>query len=164
MDYDEEEKQKQNFISKTNMFDFIKRFYERIKLKQIAVVAVIVTQALKRFVQSKYGLLLLDLIPLPWASFVGKLLIYLTKANEIVPELIETIIVAKGFVSKKINDEKASLQILTDHLSHMSEFEVNQFWRDYALLVLNALAGDGIIDDEERKQINDETYRKLLKK
>ena len=163
MDYEDEERQKQNFTL-NNMFDFIKKFYERIKLKQIAVVAVIVTQALKRFVQSKHALLILDLVPLPWASLAGKILGYLVKANELVPEIVKTIIVVKGFVDEKIEDEKVATQILADHLSHMTELEVNEFWRDYALLVMNALSNDGIIDDEERKQINDEVYRKLLKK
>lgn len=146
------------------MFTPLKRIYEKIKLKQVAVAAVIVTQALKRFVQSKHSLLILDLIPLPWASLVGKITRYLVLANELVPEITKQILVTKGFVQERIEDERTANQILSDRLAHLNEFEVKEFWRDYALLVMNALSNDGVIDDTERKLINDEVYNKLLKK
>ncbi|MDX5478420.1 MAG: hypothetical protein LPJ98_08170, partial [Cyclobacteriaceae bacterium] len=69
-------------------FDFFRRLYERAKLKNIAIAAVLISQALKRVVQSEIGLLVLEMAPLPWVNFIGKVIGWIGKANEVVPVVV----------------------------------------------------------------------------
>jgi hypothetical protein len=143
--------------------DFFKKIYQKIKLEQIAIVAVIVTQSLKRLVTSEFALIVLELAPLPWVSFITKILRYISKANEVLPVIIKNIVLAKGLLDNYTIDNQQLTDVLVKHLRGYSKEELNEFFQYFALQVSIALDNDGLIDDVERKDINDKVYQKLFK-
>lgn len=143
----------------------IKAFIERLKLKRIAIVAVIFTQALKRFIQSKHVEFVMEIAPLPWVNFLGKLLGYFKKAEVVIPSVVKGLVLAHGMLDEDTaTDDQITFMVLADHVRYFSEEDSAKFWQEYALAVMNALAGDGVVDDQERKAINDEAYKRLIKK
>ena len=145
------------------VFSWVKKVFEKIKLERIAIVSVIVTQSLKRLIQSEFALLVLEMAPIPWVNFISKVMGYITKANEIVPVIVKQIVVTKGILDEAIIEEKLAMDILIDHLKYYNKEDLDEFLAFFSLQVMNALAGDGIIDEEEKSQIIESAYQKLFK-
>lgn len=146
------------------ILDFAKKVYERLKLKNIAIASVLITQALKRVVQSEIGLLILDLAPIPWVNLIGKIFGWIGKANSVIPIVVREISIAKGLIGEiKQIDYKSEMDGLVQHLRVYSKEELNDFLAFFSLQIMNASAGDGIIDHEEKKQILEDSYKFLFK-
>ena len=143
---------------------WLKKIFERIKLKNIAIAAVLVTQTIKRIAQSEIGLIILDMAPLPWVNFIGKVLGWIAKTNEILPEVVRGIVLKEGILSEwESTDHKVTMQALINHLSNFSKDDLDKFLAFMALQIMDARAGDGVVDDEEKKQIMEESYKYLFK-
>jgi hypothetical protein len=143
---------------------WLKKIFERIKLKNIAIAAVLVTQTIKRIAQSEIGLLVLDMAPIPWVNFIGKVLGWIAKTNEILPEIVRGIVLKEGILSEwEATDHKYVMQSLIDHLSNFSKDDLDNFLAFMALQIMNARAGDGVVDEWEKKEIMEESYKYLFK-
>lgn len=146
------------------IFDWFRRTYERLKLKNIAIAAVLITQAIKRFANSEIGQLVIDMSLLKWPNFIGKVLGILYKTNEVLPMVVKSIVVSKGILDEAAaSDDKIAIAVLVDHLRYYSKKDLSEFSAFMALQILNARAGDGIIDEEEKKEIIEATYQFLFK-
>lgn len=144
---------------------WLKKKYELLKIKNIAIVAVMITQALKRIVQSELGLIVLDMVPLPWVSLIGKLLGLAKKVNEVLPQVVKAIVISKGILDQSSAGEyKTDMTALTDHLRLYSEKDLNDFLKFMSMEILKARFDDGIIDDNEKSEIIENTYQFLFKK
>lgn len=147
------------------MIKLFKRLFEKLRLEKIAIAAVLVAQALKRLVQSEITQLVIDLAPLPWVNFLSKVLGHLTKANEVLPQIVRGIVISKGMLDEETSkDHKIALLVLIDHLKNYSREELNEFIAFFALQIMNAQAGDGVISNEERAKIIEDSYQFLFKK
>lgn len=145
-------------------FNFLKRAYEKLKLKNIAITAVIVAQALKRAAQSEITLLILELAPLPWANFIGKIFGWINKANDVVPEIVKSIVVSKGILDSTDDlPANQAMGILIDHLRYYKKEDLNEFVKFFSLQIVNANY-DGVITEEEKDQIIEESYQFLFKR
>lgn len=143
--------------------DFFKRIYQKIKLEKIAIVSVIVTQALKRVINSEITLFLVEILPLPWANSIIKLFGYFKKLNVIAPKVIKTIVLTKGLIDTAEVNEKLAYDLLVDHVKYYTKEQQNEFYQLFALEISKALMNDNKIDDEEIKAINEKLYEKLFK-
>lgn len=144
--------------------NFLKRAYEKLKLKNIAITAVIVAQALKRAAQSEITLLILELAPLPWANFIGKIFGWINKANDVVPEIVKSIVVSKGILDSTDDlPANQAMAILIDHLRYYKKEDLNEFVKFFSVQIVNANY-DGVITDEEKDQIIEESYQFLFKR
>lgn len=143
--------------------DFFKRIYQKIKLEKIAIVSVIVTQALKRVINSEITLFLVEILPLPWANSIIKLFGYFKKLNVIAPKVIKTIVLTKGLIDTAEVNEKLAYDLLVDHVKYYTKEQQNEFYQLFALEISKALMNDNKIDDEEIKAINEKLYKKLFK-
>jgi len=166
MDYVEEEKRKLNYTinNMSKVVNYFKRIYEKLRLEKVAIASVIVTQALKRLVQSEFTLLVLELAPLPWVNFLSKIIGYINKANEVVPLIVKQIVVTKGILDTADVDDKLALNVLVDHLRYYNKEELGEFLQYFSLMIMNADDnGDGVVSDEERAKIIQDTYTRLFK-
>lgn len=146
------------------IFDWVRKAYEKFKLKNVAIAAVLISQALKRVVQSELGLLILDMAPIPWVSFIGKALGWISKANAAVPFVVKAIVVSKGILDESSSqDDKMALSVLIDHLKYYNKEELNEFIAFFSLQIINATADDGILDDQEKSEVMEEVYKFLFK-
>lgn len=147
------------------IFSWFRKQYELLQLKNIAIVAVMITQAIKRIVQSDLGQIVLDLIPLPWANILGKILGIAGKVNEILPKVVRGIVVTKGILDESLaEDDKLAMKVLTDHLSFYTDEDLNKFLKFMSMEILKARLNDGIVDDNEISEIIEKTYRFLFKR
>lgn len=146
------------------IFGSIKKFIQRAKLKNLALVAVIVSQSLKRIVRSELGSFVLDIIPIPWASLVGKILNWASKVEKVVPEVIKAISITKGILTEdQLSNDKLVMAVFIDHLRYYSHDQLNEFIKFFAIQIMNASSDDGIIDEEEKDQMVEEAYQFLFK-
>lgn len=134
--------------------------YLRFRLGNVVTVAVLVTQALKRFVDSDLGKFLTDLVPVPWLSLSVRLLALLTKAHTYVPEVSRKILVSHFLLTT--GQEEDALQLLTMHLRLKTKEERVIFWQEFCDALILAMA-DEVITPEELADIRQEFYHKLLK-
>lgn len=147
------------------MINWFKKQYELLQLKNIALVAVMITQAIKRIVQSEVGLIILDLVPLPWANLAGKILGISKKVNEVLPHVVSAIVVSKGLISEaESGDYKTALRTLTNHLVTYSDQDLNEFLKFMSMEILKARSNDGLVDDKEKSEIIENAYKFLFKK
>lgn len=148
----------------SKVIDFFKKIYERAKLKNIAITAVIIAQALKRAAQSEITLLVLELAPLPWANFIGKIFGWISKADAVVPEIVKSIVVSKGIIDKSDDlPANQAMAVLIDHLRYYKKDDLNGFIKFFSLQIVNANY-DGIITEEEKDQIIEDSYHFLFKR
>ena len=148
----------------SKVINFFKKIYERAKLKNIAITAVIVAQALKRAAQSEITLLILELAPLPWANFIGKIFGWINKANDVVPEIVKSIVVSKGILDKSDNlPANQAMSVLIDHLRYYKKEDLNEFVKFFSVQIINA-SYDGEITEEEKDKIIEESYQFLFKR
>ena len=144
---------------------WFKKQYELLQLKNVAIVAVMITQAIKRIVQSEVGLIILDLVPLPWANIAGKILGISKKVTEVLPHVVGGIVASKGLLDiTESKDYKLALKTLTDHLSNYSDKDLNEFLKFMSMQILNARSNDGLIDDNEKSEMIESAYQFLFKK
>ncbi len=143
----------------------IKSFFNKVRFESIAVTAVLVSQALKRMVQSDFVLLVAEMAPLPWVNLLSKIFQYIKKANEVVPLVAKNIIVTKGILDKidDADDKKLALRILADHLKFYKKDQLNEFLKYFSMEVMDALAGDNKITAEEKDKLVENVYTKLFK-
>lgn len=144
-----------------NTFQKVKKFYYRLKVQQIATAAVIVTQALKRMIDSNLFQMIGDFVPLPWLSFSTKVLSWIMKANEKVPAIANQILLADQVFQTMDSDDPVKLLVM--HLQAKKE-ETNSLGDYYRAFVLDlALAmDDGILTKEEWQQTLESHYQKLF--
>lgn len=146
------------------IFNWVRKTYEKFKLENVALASVIVVQALKRVAQSNFTLLLLELAPLSVVNVISKLLGYISKANDIVPKIAYNVVITKGIVEDTSIDPKLALEIFVDHLRYQRDKEAfSQSLRDFALDIVNTLQGDGVITDDEKRELIEKYYMKLFK-
>ena len=144
---------------------WIRKQYELLQLKNVAIVAVMITQSIKRIVQSELGLIILDLIPLPWANIVGKILGIAKKVNEVLPQVVRGIVISKGILDESTaSDDKLAMKVLVDHLHLYSEKDLNEFLKFMSMEIVRARSNDGLVDEQEKSEIIENTYRFLFKK
>lgn len=134
--------------------------YLRFRLGNVVTVAVLVTQALKRFVDSDLGKLLMDLVPVPWLSFSTRVLSLIMEANAHVPAVARKILVSHFLLTA--GEEQDAVQLLTIQLRMKTKEERVTFWQEFCDALITAMA-DEVITPEELAEIRQEFYEKLLK-
>lgn len=147
-----------NFFSKA--FQKVRAIYLRLKFEKIITVAILITQALKRFVESDLGTFLIDLTPIPWVKYTTKIIALITKASEVAPQISQKMLIGHAFVSDA--DEQDALQLLTIHLRLKTKEERATFWKEFCDALIEAMA-DHTITSEERAELREEFYHKLMK-
>lgn len=135
--------------------------YLRIRFGKVVIVAVMITQALKRFVESELGKFLLDMLPIPWLDLSSSIFGLLIKANTFVPKVAQEILLSHAFLDGA--NEQDALQLLTIHLRSKTKEERADFWKEF-YDKLTFYMSDGKISNEERDELRDEYYHKLFKK
>lgn len=144
-----------------NIFQKARALYLRIRFGKVVTVAVMITQALKRFVESELGKFLMDLVPIPWLDLSSSIFGLLVKANTYVPKVAREILIAHEFLDGAT--EQDALQLLTIHLRSKTKEERADFWKEF-YDKLTFYMSDGKISDEERAELREEYYHKLFKK
>lgn len=134
--------------------------YLRFRLGNVVTVAVLVTQALKRFVDSDLGKLLMDLVPVPWLSFSTRILSLMMEANTYVPAIARKLLASHFLLTS--GEEQNALQLLTIQLRLKTKEERAIFWQEFCDALIEAMA-DEVITPEELAEIRQEFYQKLLK-
>jgi len=147
------------------VISWFRKQYELLQLKNVAIVAVMITQSIKRVVQSDVGMIVLDLVPLPWANILGKILGIASKVNDVLPHVVRGIVISKGIIDHSSAwDYKIEMKALIDHLGMYSAEELNEFLKFMSMEILKAKSNDGIVDDNEKSEIIEKTYKFLFKK
>jgi len=142
---------------------WFKKTIAKIKVEQVAIAAVMITQAIKRLATSEIGLLILDLAPLPWTNFIGKVLGWLIKIDKSLPGVIRKVVVEKDMLDEENAQEyKVALTVLIDHLRDFEKEDLNEFVAFIALEIIEANT-DGKVTREEKKEIMEKSYKFLFK-
>lgn len=144
-----------------SIFQKARALYLRVRFGKVVTVAVMITQALKRFVESELGKFLLDLVPIPWLDLSASIFGILMKANDVVPKVAREILLSHAYIDGAT--EQDALQVLTIHLRSKTKEERADFWKEFYDRLTYYLS-DGKITDQERAELREEYYQKLFKK
>lgn len=146
------------------VISWIKKQYEKLRLKNVALVAVMITQSLKRFANSEFGLFIIEMLPAPWFGSISKLLGISRNINKILGQVVRGIVISKGILDQdNATDEKLALSVLADHLKHYNKDELNGFLKYMAIEIIKAHQNDNILSDEEIEEIMEKGYQYLFK-
>lgn len=141
-------------------FQKARALYLRFRIGNVVTVAVLITQALKRFVDSDLGKFLMDLVPVPWMNLSVRILSLISTANTHVPAIARKILISHFLLTS--GEEQDAVQLLTIHLRMKTKEERALYWQEFCDALILAMS-DEVITPEELADIRQEFYTKLLK-